>query len=307
MTSRRGLLAGALATATLAVANAAAPAARSRYRLIGHTGITWGYSADDAPAAIRDIGELGFQGFESFGGVLEAWESRGRLDAQLEAQGLPLVGAYCPMNLTDPAQRSQELQKAARWGHLISSYGGRVAVIGPDNVDRGRFDFAAARAGMLTTLNDIGLIMAQIGIRAALHPHTGSCIQTGDEIRAVMENTDARDVLLCPDTGELTAAGVDPLAVIKDFGERIAHAHIKDYDGGAHHDGFAPVGRGKVNVPAIMDALEALPGGFMVMAELNPDTDANKSDPATPRRAAAQAKSSFQALGYRFRSQGLSR
>ncbi len=54
----------------------AATPARTRRRLIGHTGITWGYSADNAPDAIRDVGTLGFHGFESFGSVLDELGSR---------------------------------------------------------------------------------------------------------------------------------------------------------------------------------------------------------------------------------------
>ncbi len=302
MNSRRVLLTNALAMAAmLAATGCAISPARNRRRLIGHTGITWGYSADNAPDAIRDVGALGFHGFESFGGVLETWQSRGGLDAQLKARQLPLIGAYCPMVLTDPAQRQQEVQKAVRWGRLIRHYDGRIAVIGPDNVDRQRFDFAALRSGIVATLNDIGLALADIGITAALHQHTGSCITTRDETWAVMESVDTRHMKLCPDTGELLSAGIDPLAAIRHFGEIVAHVHIKDYDGGAHHDGYTPVGLGKVDVVSIMELLETLPGDFMVMAELNPDSAANRADPSTPRRAALQSKSAFEAMGYQFK------
>jgi inosose dehydratase len=304
MTSRRDLLTNALAVAAvLATAGCrSAPPSPVRRRLVGHTGITWGYSADNAPGAIRDAGELGFHGFESFGGVLENWQARGGLAEQLKAQQLPLIGAYCPLLLTDPAQRQQEVQKAVRWGRLIRDYGGRIAVIGPDNVDRQRFDFAAQRAGIIATLNDIGQALADIGITAALHQHTGSCITTRDETWAVMESV-ARHVKLCPDTGELLAAGIDPLDAIRHFGEIVAHVHIKDYDGGTRHDGYTPVGLGKVDVTSIMNALEALPGEFMVMAELNPDAAGNRADPSTPRRAALQTRSAFESMGYRFRGQ----
>jgi inosose dehydratase len=298
--SRRSMLAGALATSVLAAAGCATSRTHKR-RLIGHTGITWGYSADNAPNAIRDVGELGFHGFESFGSVLENWQARGGLAERLKAQQLPLIGAYCPLILTDVAKRQQEVQKAVRWGQLIRSYGGRIAVIGPDNVDRQRFDFATQRAGIIATLNDIGLALADIDITAAVHQHTGSCITTRDETWAVMESVNSRHVKLCPDTGELLAAGIDPLAAIQHFGEIIAHVHIKDYDGGTRHDGYTPVGAGKVDVARIMDALEALPGQFMIMAELNPDQPGNKADPATPRRAAQQSKAAFEGLSYHFR------
>lgn len=300
MITRRTLLVNVLATAAM-LSGCAMPRAQERRRLIGHTGITWGYSPDDAPNAIRDVGALGFHGFESFGSVLEAWDSRGGLGELLKAQQLPLIGAYCPMILTDPAQRAQEVQKALRWGRLIRRNGGKIAVIGPDNVDRQRFDFAPRRADIVAALNDIGTALADIDVTAALHPHTGSCVMTRDEVWAVMEGVDTRRMKLCPDTGELLAAGVDPLTVIAHFGELIAHVHVKDYDGGSHHDGYAPVGLGRVDVAAVMNALERLPGEFAVMAELNPDAADNRADPSTPTRAAAQARSAFEALGYRFR------
>jgi inosose dehydratase len=298
--SRRSVLAGVLSTSVLAAAGCATSAARKR--LIGHTGITWGYSADNAPDAIRDAGELGYHGFESFGSVLENWQSRGGLAERLKVQQLPLIGAYLPLVLTDAAKRRDEVQKALRWGRLIKDAGGRIAVIGPDNVERQRFDFVAQRAGIIATLNEIGAALADIGVTAALHQHTGSCIQTRDETWAVMESVNTRHVKLCPDTGELLAAGIDPLTAIQHFGEIIAHVHVKDYDGGTKHDGYTPVGLGKVDVPAIMYALEKLPGEFMIMAELNPDQPGNKADPTTPRRAAQRSKATFEALGYRFRA-----
>lgn len=298
---RRNLLAGALAAMTVAATGCASPSAKVRRRLIGHTGITWGYSADNAPDAIRDTGELGYHGFESFGSVLENWQARGGLSERLKAQDLPLIGAYCPMVLTSAAQRAQEVQKALRWGRLIREYGGRIAVIGPDNVDRQRFDFAARRQDIVSSLNEIGMALADIGIVAAVHQHTGSCITTRDETWAVMEAVNPRHVKLCPDTGELLAAGIDPVAAIRHFGAIIAHVHIKDHDGGARHDGYAPVGLGKVDVASVMNLLESLSGEFMVMAELNPDQPGNRADPGTARRAAAQSKTAFESLGYRFR------
>lgn len=298
---RRNFLASAVGVAATLTLPGCATSPSRRRRRIGHTGITWGYSADNAPDAIRDVAALGFHGFESFGSVLEAWQLRGGLQAQLDAVHLPLIGAYCPLVLTDAAPRTQEVQKAVRWGRLIREHGGRIAVIGPDNVDRQRFDFAAQRAGIIATLNDIGIALADIGVTAAVHQHTGSCITTRDETWAVMEAVNTRHVKLCPDTGELLAAGIDPLAAIQHFGEIIAHVHIKDYDGGARHDGYTPVGVGRVDVPAILDLLEKLPGKFMVMAELNPDMPGNRADATTPRRTAEQSKAAFAALGYTFR------
>ena len=70
---------------SLALAGAAARlSAQPRRRLkVGHTGITWGFKPDDAPGAIRDVASLGYQGYETFGEYLDAWELKGGLKAVL--------------------------------------------------------------------------------------------------------------------------------------------------------------------------------------------------------------------------------
>ena len=66
-------------TMAVALAGAAVPAVnaqQTRRLKVGHTGITWGFSPADAEAAIKDVASLGYHGYESFGNVLDAWESK---------------------------------------------------------------------------------------------------------------------------------------------------------------------------------------------------------------------------------------
>ena len=98
------------------------PAARCRRsrrkRLkVGHTGITWGFKPTDAEQAIKDVGSLGFAGYESFGNVLEYWDKQGGLEAKLlDAAQVPLQSAYCPVDLTDPAKRQGRDREAGALG-----------------------------------------------------------------------------------------------------------------------------------------------------------------------------------------------
>src|SRR6266481_1244737 len=96
-----------LSCAGLTVALAAAQPKR---RLkIGHTGITWGFKPEDAAVAIPEVASLGYQGYESFGEYLEAWEPKGGLRKVLDENRLPLISAYCNVNLTDSAKRGDEI------------------------------------------------------------------------------------------------------------------------------------------------------------------------------------------------------
>lgn len=264
----------------------------------GHTGITWGFNPADAEQAIKDTASLGFHGYESFGNVLEAWESKGGLDALLKAANLPLRSAYCPVNLTDPAKRQAEVEKIVRWGRLIAKCGGSVAVIGPNNVQRPEYRFDDHKADIVAALNEIGKALDGIGIVGVLHQHTGTCVETRDETYAVMEAVDARLVKFGPDVGQLQKGGSDPVKVVKDFLPVIRHVHMKDYDGGEHYLGYCPLGRGKVDIGALCDLLERSGNDLMIMAELDP----SPKMPLSPLEAARIDKQTLEKLGYTFRS-----
>ena len=83
---RREFLRSAGLAAAIASASLAQPShAQSKRRLkIGHTGITWGFKPEDAAVAIPDVASLGYQGYESFGNVLEAWQPKGGLRKVLD-------------------------------------------------------------------------------------------------------------------------------------------------------------------------------------------------------------------------------
>ncbi len=265
---------------------------------VGHTGITWGFAPADAEKAIGDAASLGFHGYESFGNVLESWEAKGGLDKVLEAAKLPLRSAYCPVNLTDSAKRKAEVATIVRWGQLIKKCGGSVAVIGPNGVKRSEFTFADHKHDIVEALNDIGKALTDIGIVGALHPHTGTCIETRDETYAAMEAVDTRYVKFGPDVGQLQKGGSDPVKVVKDLLPAVRHVHMKDFDGGPNYEGYCPLGQGKVDIPAICELLESSGNDLMIMCELDP----SKSMPLTPLEAARINRQTMQKLGYAFRA-----
>jgi len=273
-------------------------AERARRLQIGHTGITWGFSPVDAEGAIKDAASLGFHAYESFGNVLESWEAKGGLDAQLNAVKLPLRSAYCPVNLTDPAQRKAEVDKIVRWGGLIKKCGGRVAVIGPNGVRRPEYQFADHKSDIIAALNDIGKALDDIGVVGVLHQHTGTCVETRDETYAVMEAVNTRVVKFGPDVGQLQKGGSDPVKVVKDFLAVIRHVHMKDFSGGEHWLGYCPLGQGKVDIAGICDLLEGSGNDLMIMCELDP----SPKMPLTPLECARINRACLEKLGYAFRT-----
>ncbi|HSW51399.1 MAG TPA: sugar phosphate isomerase/epimerase, partial [Bryobacteraceae bacterium] len=229
-----------------------------------------------------------------------AYEPQGGLGRLLEAAKLPLVSAYCTMNLEDPARRSVEIERIVRWGGLLKKYGGSIAAIGPTAVKRPGYDFASSKASIVTTLNEMCKALADIGVVGVMHQHTGTSIEFRDEVYAVMEAVDTRYVKFGPDVGQLAKGGADAVQVVKDFLPVIRHVHLKDFLGGPHWLGYCPLGRGKVGADAgtILEMLETVKELEYVMVELDPSPD----PPQTPRQTASESKRFLQGLGYTFRS-----
>jgi inosose dehydratase len=288
-----------LRTAGTAAAIAAAlPAQPSRRLKIGHTGITWGFTPQDAAVAIPEVASLGYQGYETFGEYLEAWALKGGLKRVLDENHLPLISAYCGVNLTDPAKRADETARAVLWAKLIKEAGGVTAVIGPNGVKRASYDFKASKSDIVSALNQICKAVGDVGITPALHQHTGTCIESRDEVYSVLDAVDTRYVKFGPDVGQLAKGGSDPVKVVKDFLPLIRHVHLKDWNGGPNWVEYCPLGQGKVDVPAVLALMEQSPDMKIVMVELDP----SRNPPSTPIETARISKEYLQKQGYAFRS-----
>ena len=294
------------------LASQASPAASSALH-IGHTGLTWiplGGSPGVRPAinpmvdpqyveaAIRDIAALGFYGIELFGDQIEAMEARGGVGALLDQHHLPLISAYCNTNLSDPAQRKDSITKTLAWAALVKKYNGKVIVVGPNGVRRSTYDFNAHKDDILTTLNELGKAVTDMGLTPVLHQHTGTCVETREETYAVMDAVDTRVMKFGPDIGQLQKGGSDPVQVVKDFLPLVQHMHLKDYSGGPQYLGYSPLGQGKVDIPAILSMMEGRKTAGLIMVEL----DSPPPQPVPALENAKIAKAYLQTQGVSFRS-----
>jgi inosose dehydratase len=294
--SRRGLI----KLGALGAANAVLPAFASKKRdiEIGHTGITW---PNDIAQAITDTGNLGFYGFETFGDVLTKWESQGGLEPILEQHHLPVISGYCTLNLTDSTRRKDEMDKALAWAKLIKQCNGRIFVLGPNQVKREGYDFAANKANIVTTLNEAAKAVTDQGLTVVLHQHTGTCVESRDETYAVLDAVDTSYVKFGPDIGQLTKGGSDAVQVVKDYLPLVQHMHLKDYNGvDPHLLGYCPLGQGKVNIPAILDIMAGRKIHGMVMGEL--DNDPKNPSPTAPVELVKTSKLYLETLGITFRA-----
>ncbi|MBJ7418121.1 MAG: TIM barrel protein, partial [Niveispirillum sp.] len=74
------------------------------------------------------------------------------------------------------------------------------------------------------------------GMRMAYHHHLGTVVERPADLYAFLRHT-GPSVGLTVDTGHAVLGGVDPLALLRDHPERVAHVHCKD----VRNDVFARV------------------------------------------------------------------
>lgn len=98
------------------------------------------------------------------------------------------------------------------------------------------------------------------GVRMAVHHHMGTVIQSAEDVDRLMENT-GPSVGLLLDTGHMTFAGGDPIAVAKRYADRIVHVHCKDI---RRYALAACQGRDVSFSQAVLEGLFTAPGDGMV-------------------------------------------
>jgi inosose dehydratase len=203
----------------------------------------------------------------------------------LSEYGLRAVGGFVPVVLHDPALDVSTVLDSAQPGVLVLA-----AATGRDGYDdRPQLD-GSGWARLLSNLDNIGKRAADLGITAALHPHVGTMVERREEVLRVLEGS---LMPLCLDTGHLLIGGTDPARLAEDVPDRIAHVHLKDvdaswaaavragdlgYQAAVRQGLYRPLGRGDVDVPAIVSALTA--SGYTGWYVLEQDTVLDTEPPA---------------------------
>ena len=303
-TFTKAVLAGLGAAAMPHVGASAAPetavpgqSSAAKQLRIGCTALVWNTfprSPETLEAAVRDMSELGYKGFETFGEVVEDWDKKGTLEKLIAQYKIPLISAYSTLDVIDPAARKDEIATIVRWGRILKKHGASFMVIAVRGAKREGYDFAAHRANIVSALNDYGKAMADIGLGSGLHQHTNTPIETRDEVYAVMESVDTRVFKFAPDVGQLQKGGADAAKVVKDFASITVHMHLKDFVNGPHMGGYSPLGIGMVDLKSILETMEQANPKANIMHEL----DGSRNMPYTARQTAEISKWYLQKLGY---------
>ncbi|MNX73651.1 Inosose dehydratase [compost metagenome] len=138
--------------------------------------------------------------------------------------------------------------------------------------------------GMVENIRAIAtLAREKYGVRATIHPHAGGYIEFADELQQIVEDIPADLAGLCLDTGHMAYSGMDPVATLRRYWDRVDYIHFKDIDAAVFDavigerirffDACAkgvmcPIGRGSIDYPTIRSLLTELGyGGYITIEQ----------------------------------------
>ena len=228
----------------------------------------WGWQAE-AATVLAEMAESGLVATE-FGpdGFLPA-DPAERAEL-LRAHGLEAVGQFVPVVLHDAdhdplpdVERALEGLVAAGASTVVLA-----AATGAEGYDRRPELDDAGWDTLLANLDRLAGEVRGRGLTPALHPHVGTMVENGEDVERVLAGS---AIGLCLDTGHLLIGGSDPVALAVAHPRRIAHVHLKDvrldwarrvqageatYTEAVKAGMYVPLGRGDVDVRAVVGALE---------------------------------------------------
>lgn len=210
------------------------------------------------------LADLGYASVEGYGALFPDDADLGALRADLDATRLTMPTVHIGVDvIRDRPARAIEIARAV----------GAEAVFGPHLAPHERptsaegwVAFGTAFAEAAKPLQDVGLLVGWHNHDFEFRPVEGSIpldlfLSASDTIAVEL------DVAWC------VKAGADPLEWIAAWGDRIVAAHVKDIapSGMAlDEDGWADVGQGTLDWPALMAALRQTPCRWFIAEHDNP-------------------------------------
>lgn len=278
-----------------------------RYR-IGYTSNTRGGWEGDPFKGFTEVHEAGFHWVEAFAAALNAYypDKVSELKKRIDDIGVNFVAITGgsrggDTHFEDPAHRQAVIENHLAVVRFSKKFGCDHQ---KTNMGRRRPEGTTEEdlKNMAETLEQLGKrINEEEGMRFGVHAHLGSQFQNQHEVDYIMANTDPKHVGFVLDTGHITMAGMDPIALAKRLGHRVVEFHLKDTKpedrGGTKNvpgperdqmkdPYFYPLGNGGVDFPALKAHLDNINWRGFLVVELD-------TSPWRPPKESAQITAKY--------------
>jgi inosose dehydratase len=188
---------------------------------------------------LDDVSSAGYQGIDL--GPVGYLGTPRELPQRLNERRLTLTGGYFPVSFAEPEKLPSELSLLDELLTTLDSSPNGTPPPRPTLADAGsparaRFPGRAVNdhslgwddAGWARFADSLARVAERCrerGYEPTFHPHTATHIEAPWEIERMFELS---DIGVCLDTGHLLLGGGDPVAAVRQWGERINHVHLKD-------------------------------------------------------------------------------
>jgi predicted dehydrogenase/sugar phosphate isomerase/epimerase len=204
---------------------------------------------ENLSALLAEIADAGYDGFEIGAHRLDLSQP-GRFRELAEAHGLTIAGLHTHGAIFDPAAMEAAypvIAEVARFAKTVSA--AHVLLSGRPKEGKTLDDLQHEAEA----LNRVARLCAAEGVPFLYHTHNWELADDLRELRYLLAHTDPALVALALDAGWVQRAGLSPVAVTREFRERIGYFHVKDTRG----DRWTEVGAGEVDFRAWLAELGA--------------------------------------------------
>ena len=209
----------------------------------------------------------------------------------LEKHHLKMVALSSGGVRIDPAVEAEEIAKHTAHAKFVHDVGGLYMQVTDDRPkDRAVTSADYVRLGKLIT--EIGKRTADLGVTLGYHNHMGTLGQSPEEVDQILQAADPRYAKLELDVAHYFQGGGDPAKAIEKYSDRLLFLHIKDVESLPNAENpkrnyrFVELGRGRVDLPAVFDALHKVNFRGWAIVELDAVPDKSR----TPKESAEISK-----------------
>ncbi|MFK7992611.1 MAG: sugar phosphate isomerase/epimerase family protein [Granulosicoccus sp.] len=212
------------------------------------------------------LSKLGYSQVEGFGGLFAEGVDIGKLKADLDANNLHM--ATCHFSLE--AVRDQP-DTVISHANSLNTEVVFVPAVSPDQ----RTKTAAGWEALGKTLAEIGKPLQDAGLKFGWHNHAFEFAAIDSELLPLDLILAGDDSLLLEfDVAWCVVGKQNPLTWIEQYSDRLISAHIKDLAPEGEcldEDGWADVGQGTMDWPALLKALDTTAVQYRIMEHDNPN------------------------------------
>ncbi len=228
---------------------------------IGYSAITWG--GNDAQA-MANLASLGYRGIQLRANTFGPYKAKpSELKAMLDQHKLQLPMFSSGNVEIDPAKEQSTIDMHVAHASFVKALGGAAIQLTNSARPKDRLPTTEELKRLATVMNEIGKQTADMGIQAAYHNHMHQLGETPEEVDVIVQAMDPRYVKLELDIAHYQQGGGLPEKAVTQYKDILYALHLKDTmsplpdkPGDTKAYKFVELGRGNVNVPAVIKALD---------------------------------------------------